>query len=193
MRKLIAGFKVSLDGKIEGAQGFADWVDAWSEDYGLTDAIDACLIGAGMYPGYEGYWSAMQAAPDTPLPMTGKLPTAKELEWARFAAKTPHYVLSTTLKEKQWANTTFLRSTDEVAALKNMPGKEIYLMGGGRLAASLLDAGLMDEFRLIVHPILAGEGKALFGTLKQRHALVLKEQRLLGEGRLALMYSCPHH
>ena len=55
MRKLIAGMKISLDGKTEGPEGMADWVAAWSEDYGLTPEIDACLLGAGMYPTYERY------------------------------------------------------------------------------------------------------------------------------------------
>ena len=97
MRKLIAGMKTSVDGKIEGPDGFADWVDTWTDDYGLTPRIDACLLGGHMYPGYERYWTAMQTEPDKPLPMTGRLPTPAELEWARFAAKTPHYVLSNTL------------------------------------------------------------------------------------------------
>jgi hypothetical protein len=52
MRKLIAAFKTSVDGKIEGPEGFADWVEAWSEDYGLSAQIDACLLGGAMYPGY---------------------------------------------------------------------------------------------------------------------------------------------
>lgn len=50
MRKLIAGFKVSVDGKIEGPQGYADWVGAWSEDYGLTGQIDACIVGGRHVP-----------------------------------------------------------------------------------------------------------------------------------------------
>ena len=118
MRKLIAGFKTSVDGKIEGPEGFADWVDTWTDDYALTPRIDACLLGARMYPGYEQYWTAMQNQPDNPLPMTGKLPTPAELEWARFAAKTPHYVLSSTLTSAVWPGTRFLRGSDEVAALK---------------------------------------------------------------------------
>jgi hypothetical protein len=60
MRKLIAAFKTSLDGKIEGAEGYADWVDTWSEDYGFTARIDACLLGGRMYHGYEQYWSAIR-------------------------------------------------------------------------------------------------------------------------------------
>jgi hypothetical protein len=51
VRKLIAGMKLSVDGKIEGPGGIADWVDAWSDDYGVIPQADACLLGAGMYPG----------------------------------------------------------------------------------------------------------------------------------------------
>jgi hypothetical protein len=51
MRKLIAGMKISVDGKMEAAEGMADWVQAWSEDYGLIPQIDACLLGSGMYGG----------------------------------------------------------------------------------------------------------------------------------------------
>lgn len=50
MRKLIAGMKISADGKMEGSEGTADWVEAWSEDYGLTSQVDACVLGAGMFP-----------------------------------------------------------------------------------------------------------------------------------------------
>jgi dihydrofolate reductase len=142
MRRLIAAFKTSVDGKIEGPEGFADWVEAWSEDYGLSSQIDACVLGGAMYPGYESYWSSMQHNdPNQPLPMTGKLAIPAELEWARFAVKTPHYVLSNTLKSALWPSTKFLRRLEDVAELKQQPGKDIYLMGGARIAASLLDAG----------------------------------------------------
>src|SRR5438045_3477048 len=98
MRKLIAGMKISVDGKVEGtAAGSADWVAAWSDDYGLMPQVDACLLGGGMYPGYEGYWTKVQTEPDKPAWITGSAPTPAEIEWARFAASTPHYVLSSGL------------------------------------------------------------------------------------------------
>jgi dihydrofolate reductase len=159
MRKLIAGMKISVDGKMEGPEGYADWVEAWSEDYGLTPQVDACLLGAGMYPGYERYWTAIQNEPDKPLPMTGKLPTAAEVEWARFAAQTPHYVLSSTLIAALWPKTRFLRGIEDITALKEKPGKDIYLMGGARITASLIDAGLVDELRLIVYPLMPVRGR----------------------------------
>ena len=188
MRKLISAMKMSVDGKIEGPEGFADWVDTWTDDYGLTPQIDACLLGGHMYPGYEQYWTAMQEAPDKPLPMTGKLPTRAELEWAGFAAKTPHYVLSSTVTSAHWPSTRFLRGVDEVAALKRQAGKDVYLMGGARIAASLIDAGLVDELRLIVYPLLAGEGKALFATMANRRPLELRKVQQLAGGRVSLVY-----
>lgn len=188
MRKLVAAFKMSLDGKIEGQDGYADWVAAWSEDYGLTPQIDACVLGGGMYPGYEKYWTAIQDAGDRPLPMTGKLPTTDEIKWGRFAAETPHYVLSRTLTRTQWPRTKILSSLDEVVSLKRQSGKDIYLMGGSRIAAALLDAHLVDELRLIVYPLLAGPGKALFATLALRHKLELMRSQQLQDGRISVVY-----
>jgi dihydrofolate reductase len=189
MRKLIAAFKTSVDGKIEGPEGYADWVEAWSEDYGLSSQIDACVLGGAMYPGYESYWSSMQQNdPNRPLPMTGKLAIPAELEWARFAVKTPHYVLSNTLKSALWPSTKFLRRLEDVADLKQRPGKDIYLMGGARITTSLLDAGLVDEIRLIVYPLIAGKGKPLFATTDRRRGLELRKCERLQDGRLSLVY-----
>lgn len=188
MRKLIAGMKVSLDGKFEGPEGVADWVNGWSDDYGMTDRIDACLLGAGMFPGYERYWTAIQSGPDKPLPMTGQLPTPGEVEWVGFAARTPHYVLSSTLASAQWPNTSFVRGLQGVMALKEQPGKDIYLVGGGRTTASLIDAGLVDELRLIVYPMISGLGKPLLAGAEGRRGLELRKVEQLRDGRVSLIY-----
>jgi dihydrofolate reductase len=189
MRKLIAGMKISVDGMFEGADGTADWVAAWSEDYGLTPQIDACLLGAGMYPGYERYWTAIQEDPARPAWITGAAPTAAEREWACFAKSTPHYVLSGTLSSARWKQTRFLRTVEDVSRLKQQPGKDIYLIGGARTTASLVDAGLVDELRLIVHPLLAGPGRTLFATSGARRRLELLNAQPLADGRLNLVYS----
>jgi dihydrofolate reductase len=191
IRKLIAGMKVSLDGKMEGPEGMADWVSAWSDDYGLTGPtprIDACLLGGGMYPGYEGYWSAIRSEPGKPHWITGEPPTPAEIEWARFAERTPHYVLSSTLTAARWPNTRFLRGLDEIAALKRQPGKDIYLLGGAKTTASLIDAGLVDELRLIVYPLIVGPGKPLFAAAQRRRALELRSVEPLQGGLLRLTY-----
>jgi dihydrofolate reductase len=188
MRKLIAAMKTSLDGKFVGAEGVADWVDAWSDDYGLMPQIDACLLGSGMYPNYEKYWLAVQNEPEG-AHWAGRTPTAWELDWVRFAAKAPHYVLSSTLTSTKWPGTTILRGLDEVAALKRQRGKDIYLVGGGRTTASLIDAGLVDEMRLLVYPLIAGEGKALFATATRRRGLELRKAEQLEDGRVSLVYA----
>jgi len=188
MRKLIGAMKMSIDGKIEGPSGVADWVEAWSDDYQLSPQIDACVIGGGMYPGYEIYWTAIQNFTGEPLPMTGRLPSPEEIAWGKLAARTPHYVLSRSAVSAQWPQTRFLRGVEELAALKRQPGKDIYLMGGARVTAALIDAGLVDELRLILYPLIAGEGKALFATLTARHGLALQGMRELSGGRVGLTY-----
>ncbi|QNL52292.1 dihydrofolate reductase family protein [Olivibacter sp. SDN3] len=191
MRKLIAAMKMSLDNKIAGPNGDPDWIAAWSEDYGLTPQIDACLLGGTMYneSGYEEYWTAIQQnEPGNRLSMTGRVPTPGEIEWARFAAKTPHYVLSTTLDSALWPNTNFIRSLDEVAALKHQPGKDIYLIGGAQTVANLIEAGLVDEIRLLVYPLIAGEGKALFAKMEHLNELKLLKVEQLKDGRASLTY-----
>ncbi len=188
MRKLIAAMKISVDGKIEGPEGVADWVDAWSDDYGLTPQIDACVLGGAMYPGYEWYWTAIQNEPDKPVGTGVNAPTPAEVEWARFAARIPHYVLSNRLTSALWPRTSFVRGLDEVAALKQQTGKDIYLLGGARITASLIDAGLVDELRLIVYPLIVGEGKALFATTESRRELELRTVQQLTDGRVSLIY-----
>ena len=131
MRKLIAAMKISADGKFEGADGMADWVEAWSEDYGLMPRIDACVLGSAMYAGYERYWTAIREEPSTPAWITGKPPTPDEVKWAQFAAQTPHHVISGTLTSALWPNTTFLRTPDEIAALKRQ-GRQGHLSDGRR-------------------------------------------------------------
>jgi len=188
MRKLIAAMKISVDGKMEGPEGSADWVEAWSDDYGLMPQIDACVLGGGMYPGYEQYWTSILKEPDKPVWITGSAPTSAEIEWARFAAQTPHYVLSSTLTSALWPMTRFVRGLEEITVLKQKPGKDIYLVGGARTTSSLIDAGLVDELRLIVYPLIAGQGKALFATMEHRRGLEVRKVQQLQGGRVSLIY-----
>lgn len=188
MRKLIAGMRLSVDGRIAGPTGTADWVAQWADDFELMPRIDACLIGGGMYPGYEERRIVMLEAPDRLLGH-GRVPTPAELEWARFAAEIPHYVLSRTLSSARWPKTQFLRGLDEVAALKQQPGKDIHLIGGVGTTERLIGAGLVDELRLIIHPLLAGEGRALFAAPVARRQLELLDVRQLAEGRVSFAYA----
>ena len=86
-----------------------------------------------------------------------------------------------------WPNTSFVRGLEEIAALKQQPGKHIDLMGGARITASLIDAGLVDELRFIIHSVIAGAGKALFATAERRHGLELRKVQQLQGGRVSLI------
>ena len=177
MRKLISAMKVSLDLKFQGPGDYADWVDGWSEDYGLGEEIDACLLGGQMYRGYERYWSAMRSNPAGASPMTGSVPTRAELAWSERIPSLPHYVLSRSMTEAAWPNTHFLHSFGDIAALKETAGKDIYLMGGGRMVRSLTEAGLIDELRLITYPVIAGGPNDLFGAGSNRYGARLIASR----------------
>jgi dihydrofolate reductase len=187
MRKLVAGMKMSFEGKIEAPET-SDWVSAWSDDYGLTPQIGACVLGGGMYPGYERYWTTIQNASDRPIGTTGSALAKAEITWARFSAYTPHYVLSRTLTKVLWPNTSIIGGLEEIASLKQQPGKDIYLVGGARTTASFIDAGLVNELRVIVHPLIAGEAKALFAATKHRSGLKLRNIQELSDGRSSLIY-----
>lgn len=115
------------------------------------------------------------------------VPTPGEVEWAQFAAMTPHYVLSSALRSAEWPLTSFLRGLDDIGVLKQQPGKNIYLMGGAQITATCIEAGLVDELRLIVYPLIAGEGKALF-TTPGRRGLNLHNVEPLSDGRVGFTY-----
>lgn len=187
MRKIIGGMHVSLDGFIQGPNGEQDWVEAWDDPYDLASEVDACLLGGGMFPGYEQYWTAVITRPDEVLPFSGKRPTPEEIRWGAFAQRTPHIVLSNTLSASPWPNARFIRDLDAVRAMKAQVGKPIYAIGGAGLVSTLINAGLLDELRLIVHPVLLGGGKALFGGVTDRHWFDISEPRALKSGDVAMI------
>src|SRR5262249_52343145 len=85
------------------------------------------------YPGYEQYWGAILNDPAGVLPFTGKVASHGEIEYARFAEKTPHLVLSTTLDNVTWKNTRIVRRVEDIRALKQQPGKDMHAVGGATL------------------------------------------------------------
>ena len=112
-----------------------------------------------MYPGYEQYWGAILTNPGGILPFTGKVATKGEIDYSRFAARTPHIVVSRTLNEVGWKNTRIVRDVEDLRALKEQPGKDMHAVGGATLVSSLINAGLVDELRIVVQPIVLGTGK----------------------------------
>jgi dihydrofolate reductase len=192
-RKMISAMQISLDGIVEDPDGKTDWVDSWADAIQLIDDVDTFLLGGHMYPGYGEYWGSIHADPQRMPPnpevpsQQGRLPSSSEIAYARLAAQTPHVVLSTTLKSVSWPKAQIVRDIAEVRALKDTPGKNTYVVGGAGLVASLMDADLMDELRLIVHPVVVGGGKPLFKGVG-RHSLEFVQAQPSKSGRVILTY-----
>ena len=189
MRRMIAAFRVSVDSFIEGPNGEKDWVDSWGDLFNLIPQIDTCILGGGMYPGYEEYWSAIFANPNDLLPFTGKVPAKNEIAWAKFAHETPHIVVSRTLKNVRWKTTRIVRDVEDIQKLKKQTGKDIYVVGGPTLVSSLMDLGLIEELRLAVNPIILGGGKAVLKDVTKRHLLKLVEAKPSESGQVKLTYA----
>ena len=188
MREMIAALQVSIDGFIEGPHGELDWVETWEDPFGLSCRVDTCILGAGMYPGYEQYWRTILHNPGEVLPFTGRVASSGEIRYAHFADRTPHVVLSTTLQSVDWPTARVVRSIDEIRLLKQQPGRDIYAVGGARLVCSLMNAGLIDELRLLVHPVVLGGGKALLKDVHGRRRLDLIAVCQMASERVALTY-----
>jgi dihydrofolate reductase len=190
-RSLISAMQVTLDGYSRGPGGDADWVDSWADGLGLVPPVDAFVLGGGMFGGYEQFWAAILDDPGAAADMLGRAPYPREVAYARLAAETPHLVVSTTLTDTNWPTARIVRDLGEIRALKEQPGKPAYVVGGPGLVASLINAGLLDELRLIVHPVVAGGGSSLFGGIAERQALDLVAAEPAASGRLHLTYRLP--
>jgi dihydrofolate reductase len=97
-------------------------------------------------------------------------------------------VLSTTLSHTTWPTARFIRDINELRAVKGQAGDAVCAVGGPGLVTSLINSGLLDELRLIVHPVAVGGGKALFGGVAKRQALELLKTEPAPSGRVNLTY-----
>jgi dihydrofolate reductase len=191
-RTFVAALQVSLDGYVQGPDGEGDWVDSWADALELIGAVDAFVLGRGMFDGrYEAYWDAAAADPETASAMFGRKPYPREVSYTRVARETPHIVLSKTMTEATWPNVRIVPDIAEIAALKDEPGRPVYVVGGPGLVATLINAGLVDELRLIVQPVILGGGMPLLGGVRERHALELVAAAPGAGGRVNLSYRVP--
>jgi dihydrofolate reductase len=184
-RPLIAAMQVTLDGSIQDADGMSDWVDSWADGLGLLPPVDAFVLGGGMFPQYEQFWTAILEDPGAATELLGREPYPREVEYARLAAETPHLVVSRTLADTTWPSARIVRDLDSLTAFTRQPGKPVYVVGGPGLVAALIDARLLDELRLIVHPVALGDGRALFA---RRQSLELVDAAPMADGRVRLAY-----
>jgi dihydrofolate reductase len=185
-RSLIAAMQVTLDGY--SSEGDAEWVDSWADGLELLPPVDAFVLGGGMFPDYERFWTTILDDPGAAADMLGRDLYPREIAYARLAATTPHLVLSKTITDSSWPTARVVHDIDEVRALKQQPGTAVYVVGGPGLLASLVNNGLLDEVRLIVHPVVTGRGTAVFGGIAERQALQLVSAEPTKSGRVNLAY-----
>ena len=187
-RALISAMQVTLDGYILGPKDEVDWVDSWADGLELLPPVDAFVLGGGMFPRYEQFWTAILDDPSAASDMLGRDPYPREIAYARAAAETPHLVLSNTLTDVSWPTAQIVHDIDEIGALRQQPGKAVYVVGGPGLLNSLIHAGLIDELHLIVHSVVVGDGTALFGGIPERRAFELMSAEPMASGRVHLTY-----
>lgn len=172
MRKLILGLAITLDGYIEGANGEYDWCFT-DQDYGLKaffERIDAMFIGRKSYEMMQQHESSSETA----IP---GMPVLTE------------YVFSKTLKSvKEGAVLIAEDAIAEARRIKAGQGKDIWLFGGALLSDAMMEAGLIDELWLSVHPVLLGSGKPLFRGHSDRLDLSLLESKTYETGLVSLRY-----
>jgi dihydrofolate reductase len=158
MRKVIVSEYMTLDGVMEdpgGAEGFkhGGWsFQFWNEEaakfkFDELFASDALLLGRVTYQGFAKAWPSM----------------TDEEGFADRMNSLPKFVVSTTLEEVEWNNARLIKENiaEEVSKLKQQPGQDILIYGSGELVYTLMQHDLIDEYRLMVHPVVLGSGKRL--------------------------------
>ena len=181
MRKLVVTENITLDGVIDMAEG---WFDPLDEDVDQSDitaantehreAADALLVGRNTFEIFRGFWPHQR---DDPTGVSDYLNAVDK------------YVVSSTLDNPGWENSTVLhgRVVDEVQALKAAQGRDIVATGSTQLVHTLIAAGLVDEYRLFVFPVVVGHGARLFESADIK--LRLLETRPFVSGAVLLRYA----
>jgi dihydrofolate reductase len=179
VRKVVASELVSLDGVMEKPE---QWSFSYSNDQmeeanaaGMASS-DAMLLGRVTYEEFAGFWPYQDRT---------------EQPYTDYLNNTPKYVVSRTLDEPlEWQNSTLIKGdvAGEVSRLKEQPGKDITIVGSGALFRALLAEELLDELRLMVHPIVLGRGRRLFEEGGDRRALQLVDSKTFSTGVVYLTY-----
>jgi dihydrofolate reductase len=178
MRKLVITQNMTLDGSVEMLD---DWFDPQLQDEALLEEThrqdaeaDALLLGRHTFEDFRSYWPLQT---DDPTGIT---------DYLNNVAK---YVVSSTLEDPGWANSTVLRDepVQHVEALKNQDGKDIVLTGSISLAHTLIGAGIVDEYRMFVYPAVQGRGRPFFPAARPKLCL-LDAPKSFGDGIVLLRY-----
>ena len=184
MGRIVVTEFISLDGVIEDPGGAEDYkYGGWSFEISRGDEGDqfkvdetnnsaALLLGRKTYEGFADAWPS------------------REGEFADKFNSMPKYVVSSTLKDPEWTNSTVLSGdlATEVSRLKEEVDGDIVVHGSAQLAQALVEEGLVDELRLMVFPVVLGSGKRLFGETSDKKPLRLSDSRTVGDGVAILIY-----
>jgi len=184
MGRIIVTEFASLDGVVEDPGGAEDFkYGGWSFEISRGDegdrfkldetmGSDALLLGRVTYEGFADAWPK------------------RDGEFADKFNNMPKYVVSSTLGNPEWTNTTVLRGdvAEEVATLKQEQDGDIVVHGSVQLAQTLLEHDLVDELRLMVYPVVLGSGKRLFGETSDKKPLKLVDSKTVGDGVAILVY-----
>jgi dihydrofolate reductase len=180
VRKLIMWNLLTLDGYFEGPTSWAlDWHEnAWSEELDRVSteqlhSADMLVFGRVTYEGMAAYWRTAEG------------------EIAGYMNSLPKVVVSHTLQMAEWANTTIVKenAVAALADLKQQGDGPMFVFGSANLSATLIAAGLFDEYRLAIAPVILGAGRPLFGLGLNRQTLILIESRSLATGCVILRYA----
>ncbi|HZS89516.1 MAG TPA: dihydrofolate reductase family protein [Chloroflexota bacterium] len=185
MRKIIVTMWITLDGFIAGPNNDMSWIrvdDAMGRYEGdLVGAADTLMLGRVTYQSFAGAWPYV---PDNPAASEG------EKEYARQLNSMRKIVFSRTLEAAEWNNSTLYHeiNPDDIAALKQESGKNIVIYGSASIVQALTARSLIDEYQLLVHPVILGGGKRLFGDGGDRADLRLVEAKTFDSGVVLLTY-----
>ncbi len=172
MRKLIAGFAMSLDGYIEGPNGEFDWIIYDKEQY--KELAEQWKKIDAMFYGRKTYEVALKNS-------------SKEKN--NPFAHMKHYVFSKSLSKVEEGFILVNGDTKkQVMKIKNEPGKDIAVFGGAQFACSLINLKLIDELVLAICPVLLGKGKPFFTNISERNYFTLKESKTYSSGLVSLTY-----
>lgn len=191
MRNIFLHIFVSLDGFIEGADKSLDWMvgDDEVEEYinGMLGSIDSMIFGRKAFELLAEYWPS---AAENPAAAADPEKPERHIEAARMMNAKEKIVFSKTLKQTAWNNSTIIAGdlATEAARLKREPGRDIPLFAGAGIANSFMRLGLIDEYRLIVNPVLLGSGTPLFQNGRDRSDLKLVEARPFKSGAVLVTY-----
>ena len=185
MRKIITTTWITLDGFIAGPNEEMDWVIV-DEEMGiyeddLVSAADTLLLGRVTYQSFAGSWPHV---PDNPNASEGEKAYARKLNAMR------KIVFSKTLPTVEWNNSSLVKEVlpEDITKLKQEPGRDMLIYGSASLVRTLTNHGLIDEYQILVHPVVLGGGKPLFQDIKERRKLKLVKTKTFPSGVIGLYY-----